>query len=51
MKVQWKSVSEEQEMRNSLLRGYRSLIGQFHLLSFSWVIKVNKDLNNLPSAV
>ncbi|KAA8585470.1 hypothetical protein FQN60_004164, partial [Etheostoma spectabile] len=26
MKVQWKSVSEEQEMRNSLLRGYRSLI-------------------------
>ncbi|GAA6105031.1 TBC1 domain family member 17 isoform X1, partial [Tachysurus ichikawai] len=29
MKVQWKSISEEQEMRNSLLRGYRSLIGQF----------------------
>lgn len=28
MKVQWKSVSEEQEMRNSLLRGYRSLIGE-----------------------
>ena len=28
MKVQWKSVTEEQEMRNSLLRGYRSLIGQ-----------------------
>ncbi|XP_062841013.1 TBC1 domain family member 17 isoform X2 [Trichomycterus rosablanca] len=26
MKVQWKSISEEQEMRNSLLRGYRSLI-------------------------
>uniref|UniRef100_A0A8C2WVY4 TBC1 domain family member 15 n=1 Tax=Cyclopterus lumpus TaxID=8103 RepID=A0A8C2WVY4_CYCLU len=26
MKVQWKSVGEEQEMRNSLLRGYRSLI-------------------------
>uniref|UniRef100_A0A8C2HGB6 TBC1 domain family member 15 n=1 Tax=Cyprinus carpio TaxID=7962 RepID=A0A8C2HGB6_CYPCA len=26
MKVQWKSVSEEQEMRNSLFRGYRSLI-------------------------
>ncbi|XP_072298826.1 TBC1 domain family member 17 [Eucyclogobius newberryi] len=26
MKVQWKSVSEEQEMRNSLLRGYRNLI-------------------------
>ncbi|XP_030645504.1 TBC1 domain family member 17 isoform X2 [Chanos chanos] len=26
MKVQWRSVSEEQEMRNSLLRGYRSLI-------------------------
>ncbi|KAL0993317.1 hypothetical protein UPYG_G00106050 [Umbra pygmaea] len=26
MKVQWKSVSEEQEMRNSLLRGYHSLI-------------------------
>ncbi|KAM6966162.1 TBC1 domain family member 17 [Tautogolabrus adspersus] len=26
MKVQWKSVSEEQEMRNSLLRGHRSLI-------------------------
>ncbi|XP_060945395.1 TBC1 domain family member 17 [Limanda limanda] len=26
MKVQWKSVTEEQEMRNSLLRGYRSLI-------------------------
>lgn len=27
MKMQWKSVSEEQEMRNSLLRGYRNLIG------------------------
>ncbi|KAA0705741.1 TBC1 domain family member 17 [Triplophysa tibetana] len=27
MKVQWKSVSEEQEMRNSLFRGHRSLIG------------------------
>ncbi|XP_043915534.1 TBC1 domain family member 17 [Protopterus annectens] len=26
MKLQWKSVSEEQEKRNSLLRGYRSLI-------------------------
>ncbi|CAF95137.1 unnamed protein product, partial [Tetraodon nigroviridis] len=26
MKVQWKSVSEEQEMRNSILRGYRNLI-------------------------
>uniref|UniRef100_A0A673H9K6 TBC1 domain family member 15 n=1 Tax=Sinocyclocheilus rhinocerous TaxID=307959 RepID=A0A673H9K6_9TELE len=26
MKVQWKSVSEEQEMRNSLFRGNRSLI-------------------------
>nr|XP_057904431.1 TBC1 domain family member 17 [Doryrhamphus excisus] len=26
MKVQWKSVTEEQEMRNSLLRGYRNLI-------------------------
>lgn len=26
MKLQWKSVSEEQEQRNSLLRGYRSLI-------------------------
>ncbi|XP_061761599.1 TBC1 domain family member 17 [Nerophis ophidion] len=26
MKVQWKSVSEEQEMRNSLLKGYRNLI-------------------------
>lgn len=29
MKVQWKSVSEEQEMRNSLFRGHRSLIGTF----------------------
>lgn len=35
MKVQWRSVSEEQELRNSLLRGYRNLIGQFRLLSFS----------------
>ncbi|XP_067408259.1 TBC1 domain family member 17 isoform X2 [Emydura macquarii macquarii] len=26
MKLQWKSVSEDQEQRNSLLRGYRSLI-------------------------
>ncbi|XP_008327394.1 TBC1 domain family member 17 [Cynoglossus semilaevis] len=26
MKVQWRSISEEQEMRNSLLRGYRNLI-------------------------
>ncbi|XP_056609721.1 TBC1 domain family member 17 [Triplophysa dalaica] len=26
MKVQWKSVSEDQEMRNSLFRGHRSLI-------------------------
>uniref|UniRef100_A0A8C1M2Q3 TBC1 domain family, member 17 n=1 Tax=Cyprinus carpio TaxID=7962 RepID=A0A8C1M2Q3_CYPCA len=32
MKVQWKSVSEEQEMRNSLFRGYRSLIGRFSFL-------------------
>ena len=28
MKVQWKSVSEGQEMRNSLLKGYRNLIGK-----------------------
>lgn len=27
MKLQWKSVSAEQERRNSLLHGYRSLIG------------------------
>lgn len=27
MKLQWKSVSEEQERRNSRLRDYRSLIG------------------------
>ncbi|XP_008589137.1 PREDICTED: TBC1 domain family member 17-like, partial [Galeopterus variegatus] len=27
MKLQWKSVSPEQEQRNSLLHGYRSLIG------------------------
>lgn len=27
MKLQWKSVSPEQERRNSLLHGYRSLIG------------------------
>uniref|UniRef100_A0A8B9HIT0 TBC1 domain family, member 17 n=1 Tax=Astyanax mexicanus TaxID=7994 RepID=A0A8B9HIT0_ASTMX len=33
MKVQWKSVSEEQEMRNSLLRGYRSLIELFSFFS------------------
>lgn len=39
MKVQWKSVSEEQEMRNSLFRGYRSLIGQFISLSSPcWVL-------------
>uniref|UniRef100_A0A8D2NQ85 TBC1 domain family member 15 n=2 Tax=Zosterops lateralis melanops TaxID=1220523 RepID=A0A8D2NQ85_ZOSLA len=29
MKLQWKSVSEEQEKRNSRLRDYRSLIGKF----------------------
>lgn len=28
MKLQWKSVSPEQERRNSLLHGYRSLIGR-----------------------
>lgn len=28
MKLQWKSVSPEQERRNSLLHGYRSLIGE-----------------------
>lgn len=28
MKLQWKSVSEEQEKRNSRLRDYRSLIGK-----------------------
>lgn len=49
MKVQWKSVSEEQEMRNSLLRGYRSLIGQFHLFHFLLVIIGNKDVNNLQN--
>lgn len=27
MKLQWKSVSEEQERRNARLRDYRSLIG------------------------
>lgn len=31
MKLQWKSVSEEQERRNSRLRDYRSLIGEQHL--------------------
>ena len=31
MKVQWKSVSEGQEMRNSLLKGYRNLIGEQRL--------------------
>lgn len=28
MKLQWKSVSEEQEKRNSRLRDYKSLIGK-----------------------
>lgn len=28
MKLQWKSVSEEQERRNSRLRDYKSLIGE-----------------------
>lgn len=28
MKLQWKSISEEQERRNSRLRDYRSLIGE-----------------------
>lgn len=32
MKLQWKSVSEEQERRNSRLRDYRSLIGEKHTL-------------------
>uniref|UniRef100_A0A4W5PU12 Uncharacterized protein n=1 Tax=Hucho hucho TaxID=62062 RepID=A0A4W5PU12_9TELE len=30
MKLQWKSVSEEQEKRNSMLRDHRSLIGNHH---------------------
>lgn len=49
MKVQWKSVSEEQEMRNSLLRGYRSLIGQLYLLSNLLMIKDNADVINIKS--
>lgn len=32
MKLQWKSVSEEQERRNSRLRDYRSLIGELSSL-------------------
>lgn len=32
MKLQWKSVSEEQERRNSRLRDYRSQIGEKHHL-------------------
>lgn len=28
MKLQWRSVSPEQERRNSLLHGYRGLIGR-----------------------
>lgn len=31
MKLQWKSISQEQEKRNSRLRDYRSLIGNFFL--------------------
>lgn len=34
MKLQWKSVSEEQERRNSRLRDYRSLIGEKHDVQF-----------------
>ncbi len=41
MKVQWKSVSEEQEMRNSLFRGHRSLIG-----TFSCVIDPTASVNS-----
>lgn len=36
MKLQWKSVSAEQERRNSLLHGYRSLIGGWGQESVWW---------------
>lgn len=36
MKLQWKSVSEDQERRNSLLRGYRSLIGGYNMMESHW---------------
>lgn len=37
MKLQWKSVSEEQEKRNSRLRDYRSLIGKFRFRTYLMV--------------
>lgn len=57
MKLQWKSVSEEQEKRNSRLRDYRSLIGKFGFrnmqlcelkpLQFNMKLKKCKLLSNL----
>uniref|UniRef100_A0A8C5BGE9 TBC1 domain family, member 17 n=1 Tax=Gadus morhua TaxID=8049 RepID=A0A8C5BGE9_GADMO len=44
MKVQWKSVSEGQEMRNSLLKGYRNLI-VFRRLYFECEQNSSRDVN------
>lgn len=54
MKLQWKSVSEEQERRNSRLRDYRSLIGETQIRFFRNLsgfilcikIKRNSDLQH-----
>lgn len=52
MKLQWKSVSKEQEKRNSRLRDYRSLIGMYlitsQVLFFSCFKNVFKSTFSLP---
>lgn len=51
MKLQWKSVSEEQERRNSRLRDYRSLIGEKHdVQSLIYQSVVNTRQSCLQSA-
>uniref|UniRef100_A0A663MPQ1 TBC1 domain family member 15 n=1 Tax=Athene cunicularia TaxID=194338 RepID=A0A663MPQ1_ATHCN len=58
MKLQWKSVSEEQEKRNSRLRDYRSLIGKFrfrnipkctnsHIFTIQYEVEKINPLSNL----
>lgn len=50
MKLQWKSVSEEQERRNSRLRDYRNLIGERHILAFQSCEQAERFMNQVVFA-
>nr|XP_014351283.1 PREDICTED: TBC1 domain family member 15 [Latimeria chalumnae] len=51
MKLQWKSISEEQEKRNSRLRDYRSLIGKFRHKSAFTLSRYVQGMSDLLSPI